>query len=260
MAYPDLVIAGTMRGGTSSLWAAVTRHPRISPGGFLEGARWIAFKEHSYFSRLHRYFSYEQYCAWYYEEQHRKLHLDCSPDYLHTPSTAARLAAHSPGARIVILLREPAARCWSHYWHERNVNRCETLPFNRAVSRVPSRLDFEDYWYHFCYLEAGHYAQHLAQWCDNFPAEQLFIKRSEDLFADFAATVGEIYLFFGLTGTPIGEIHVNAGTAPSMPPTLRDRLEAYYEPHNRHLYEQYGVDWKEKEDEGQKRELRRSIA
>jgi hypothetical protein len=218
----------------------------VSPGGFIEGDVWVVFKEHSYFSRLHAYAPYAQYKTWFYEDTKREKHLDCSPDYLHTPGTARRLRAVSPLARIVILLRNPVARAWSHYWHEVNVNNCEPQPWHEAVLRPVTCP--EDYWYHFCYLEAGHYAEHLTQWYRHFPEEQILLLRSEDVFADFARYSGEVFLHLNLTGTPTGAIHVNIGSAPQMPDEVREQLETYYESHNRRLHDEYGINWKEKED------------
>ena len=62
--------------------------------------------------------------------------VDVSPSYLQEPAAAARIQAFAPQARIVILLREPAAKIMSQYTHLWSRGR-ETLPFDavRCVER-----------------------------------------------------------------------------------------------------------------------------
>ena len=59
---------------------------------------------------------------------------DVSPSYLQEPPAAGRIAAFAPDARIVILLREPAAKVMSQYTHLWSEGR-ETLPFEEAFAQ-----------------------------------------------------------------------------------------------------------------------------
>ena len=63
---------------------------------------------------------------------------DVSPSYLQEPAAADRIAAFAPDARIVILLREPAAKIMSQYTHLWGEGR-ETLPFEEAFARSEAR-------------------------------------------------------------------------------------------------------------------------
>ena len=63
---------------------------------------------------------------------------DVSPSYLQEPAAAARIQAFAPDARIVILLREPAAKVMSQYTHLWAEGR-ETLPFEAAFAASEDR-------------------------------------------------------------------------------------------------------------------------
>ena len=58
---------------------------------------------------------------------------DVSPSYLQEPAAAGRIQAFAPDARIVILVREPAAKIMSQYTHLWSEGR-EALPFDAAFA------------------------------------------------------------------------------------------------------------------------------
>jgi hypothetical protein len=41
--------------------------------------------------------------------------LDGTPDYMHIPSAACRIAAAFPEAKLIVLLRDPVSRALSHW-------------------------------------------------------------------------------------------------------------------------------------------------
>ena len=81
---------------------------------------------------------------------------DVSPSYLRNAAAAARLHAFAPEARILILLREPAAKVFSQYVHLWSAGR-ETLPFEEAFALSAERREagFSDM---FDYEGGGYYA------------------------------------------------------------------------------------------------------
>ena len=86
---------------------------------------------------------------------------DVSPSYLRIPAAAERLAAFAPEARILILVREPAAKVFSQYVHLWSEGR-ETLPFEEAFGLSEERRaqGFSDM---FDYEGGGYYAEAVAR-------------------------------------------------------------------------------------------------
>jgi len=205
---PALLIIGTQRGGTTSLYEYLSRHPDVvAPLG----------KELQYFSVEHGRGE-----AWYRAhfpterevERRRRRGADCmvfeaSPYYLFHPYAARRAAATVPGAKLIALLRDPVERAYSHYAHTRQRG-LEPLSFEDAVAAEPERLAGEvermqaDPTYQsrahriWSYVSRGRYAPQLSEWLAHFPRPQLLVLKSEDLFADPGAVYGHVLDFLGL--------------------------------------------------------------
>ena len=114
-----------------------------------------------------------------------------------------------PEAKVIALLRNPIDRAQGH-WAERTRQGVETLDFDEALAAEPARLDGEeermlaDPGYvsfahqHYSYIDQGRYARGLRRWMDSYPSDQLLVLRSEDLYADPAATYGQVLDFLDL--------------------------------------------------------------
>ena len=109
---------------------------------------------------------------------------DVSPSYLRIPAAAERLPAFAPEARIVILVREPAAKVFSQYVHLWSAGR-ETLPFEEAFAASEERRaqGFSDM---FDYEGGGYYAAAVARYLERFGPDRVLVLLFEELTADMA--------------------------------------------------------------------------
>ena len=123
-ALPDAVILGAQKSGTSSLHNYLVQQP-----GVIEPLR----KEVHYFD-----VNFGRGESWYRAHFGRLgepgLNLDSSPYYLFHPAVPTRMRALLPDAKLIVLLRDPVRRAYSHYWHERDKGR-ETLELRGLRSR-----------------------------------------------------------------------------------------------------------------------------
>src|SRR5579885_2674785 len=115
---PDFIIIGTQRGGTTSLYAYLGQHPQIAPA---------VIKEVHFFDN-----NYERGVGWYRTQfpflieksiaknigQQNFITGEASPYYLFHPHVPERAAKVVPGAKLIVLLRNPIDRAYSHYYHE----------------------------------------------------------------------------------------------------------------------------------------------
>jgi hypothetical protein len=247
---PSILIIGTAKGGTTSLFNYLAEHPDIVPP---------LGKEMHYFDLYHARGE-----RWYrgrfpYEFRLRKggLTLDASPYYLFHPLAPERAARLLPQAKLIALLRNPVERAFSHYHHEFRGG-WETLSFAEAIEREPERLAGEEerlradpryssYSHRtYSYLRRGRYIEQLRRWMEHFPRANLLVIQSEWLFRDPAGATGAVQQFLGLRPyqCPSYKTFLQ-GQYSKMDPELRRRLVAYFEPHNRELYEWLGeaYDW-----------------
>jgi len=196
---PDFMVIGAQRSGTSSLYRYLAGHPDGRPS---------VRKETEYFTR-----SYGEGPAWY--RSHFTLRrggrsFEATPDYLFHPLAPARVATDLPDCRLVVLLREPAARARSHWQHMTRIG-FEHLSFVDALAAEPERT-FDDLarleageevvqgpLLRYSYQARGDYAEQLDRWLSVFDRDRLLLIRSEDLFRDPAATLDRVERFVGLT-------------------------------------------------------------
>jgi hypothetical protein len=133
---------------------------------------------------------------------------DVSPSYLQNPPAAARIHAFAPEARIVILLREPAAKVFSQYVHLWSEGR-ETLSFEEAYALSAERraAGWSDM---FDYASGGFYAEAVRRYLDLFGPGRVLVILFEEMVGDWAGTRARLEAFLG-TGLPAELPRMNAG-------------------------------------------------
>jgi hypothetical protein len=258
---PDFLVIGTKRGGTTSLWRYLIQHPlvpRLFPA-------WNTKTSH-YFEE-----NWPRGEAWYRShfptvKQRAALERkhgappkvgEAAPLYMFHPLVASRVSRLMPRARMVVLLRDPVERAYSH-WKERRTEGVEPLDFAAALAAEESRTAgereklladpnyFSEAYDWYSYRARGRYLEHLTPWLAHFDREQLLFVASETLYREPAATYARILDFIGLPPYDLGAYDVfNDRPSKGMDDEVRAELTAYYRPHNAALAERLGLtfDW-----------------
>jgi hypothetical protein len=244
---PDFLILGAQRSGTTSLYRYLAEHPAIAPP---------VRKEIQYFT-LHHHRGERWYRAHFpvAGTNRRRLTFEATPYYLFHPLAPARAAAGLPDAKLVVLLRDPVARAFSH-WQHSTARGLETLGFQAALDAEPERLADEqerlvadpsyrsDAHRRWSYASRGRYADQLERWLAYYPREQLLVLRSDDLYDRPADTHARVLEFVGLPPAPLDAYprYTRRASAGDMSDTARARLIADFGPHNRRLASLLGWD------------------
>jgi hypothetical protein len=248
---PDLLVVGTKRGGTTFLWSALQSHPQVMP--MVPKAKHL--KSCHYF-----YEHFERGPAWYLghfpTRWSRRRHaaryghalcLEASPMYLFDPRVADRVASSLPRARVVILLRDPVRRAFSHYQERRKAG-VETLSFPEALRVEDRRLAGEESrmngdpgyysraWDWYSYRTRGEYAGQVQRWFDALGRHRVLVVRSEDLYSDPTRTLDLVQQFAGLTPVDLpGRKRNGSGRAERIDPISESVLRTHFASHNRRL-------------------------
>ena len=233
-ALPDAMIIGAMKSGTSSLHYYLTQHPAV-----IAPLR----KEVHYFDL--QYGKGERwYRANFGKAGQAGLNLDSSPYYLFHPLAPQRAHELLPEAKLIVLLRDPVRRAYSHYWHERDKKR-ERLSFEDAVAAEPERVGDDEQrlargeieqshaHQHCTYLARGRYAEQLERWLRFYPRERLLVLQFEDLGRAPMVTLHRTLEYLGLPA--LGRVKLeprNARKYPPIKPATAERLREYFAPHN----------------------------
>lgn len=186
--YPNFVIIGAMRCGTTSMARYLSAHPDVFIG---------KKKEVHFFD-----FEYELGNEWYRKQfdlaDGETAIGEATPNYLYHPLAVERMAEVIPDARLIVLLRNPVDRAYSHYWHNRERSR-ETLDFEAAIEAEPERLRSDTYrpgW--SAYLDKGRYLEQLERALRFYPRESLHVAIFEEFRADPLPVFARICDFLGV--------------------------------------------------------------
>jgi hypothetical protein len=236
-ALPDFIIIGAERSGTTFLYQLLAQHPDVE-----QAVR----KELNYFDK-----HFDKGIGWYRSQfpprlkyEQRFITGEATPTYLFHPVAPERMAGVVPQARLIALLRNPVDRAYSHY-HMMLRNTHLTLTFDEAIEAKDYRGRL---------LERGIYVDHLLRWSKYFNKEQVLVLKSEDFFE---RTLENLKLIQDFLGLPTWQPELSMLTErqnpylqayrhisyPPMNPVTRQRLETFFEPHNRRLYKYLDVDF-----------------
>ena len=192
---PQFVIAGAMRSGTTSLHHWLRHHPAV----FMP-----TVKEVHYFD-LHYDRGPQWYARHFVPAADDQVAGEATPEYLYLPWARERLSADLPAARVIVSLRDPVERAWSHYCMLRERGR-EDLPFEAALDSEPTRLQEKINWSRYGYLSKGRYAEQLADLFARHGRENVLVLLFErDLVAQPQDTFARLCQFIGVDashGTP----------------------------------------------------------
>ncbi len=251
---PDFLIIGAMKCGTTYLYHLLSLHPLVEP---------CAKKELHFFDNLFDGEDIEWYRRCFptpgWKDGRRTITGEATPSYLSYPPVPERVVEVIPQARLIALLRNPVYRAYSHF---QAAVRKESEPrtFEEAIGLEGVRslgkedeaaegggraaLDDDSE-----YLSRSVYVDQLLRWSKFFSQEQMLVLKSEDFFERPQETLKLVVDFLGLPewepeASEILPKRRNKGDYErGMDPETRQRLEEYFKPHNRRLYDFLGADF-----------------
>jgi len=244
---PDFLIIGTKRGGSTSLYNYVLAHPQVAPmvptRQRLKGAYFFDVN-HAKGERWYRsHFPTKPFLALQTRRSGQKMITgESTPYYLYHPHAPKRAAQMVPNAKIIVLLRNPIERAYSHY-KERARQRVEPLSFAEAIRAEPERLAGEhdrlqaNETYRSLphqmqsYVDQGRYLDGLRRWESHYDKSQLLVLRSEDLYQEPAKTVRQVQEFLGLSAHDANSYRAwNKHQAEEIDPSVRAELSELLAP------------------------------
>ena len=207
MQTPSFIIAGERRSGTSTLakWLEVHPqiylHPNMDKAFFLDRAI-VGRKEwldgHVDQNDWEKDVNFIDYVNWFNEGAGKKAIGEKSADYLFWEPSLIRIKKYLPEIKLVVTLRNPVDRAWSHYWNEVGKGR-ETLSFEEALKAENERIKNSDYAYiHLSYRSRGLYSSSLETLFKYFSKDQVHIVLLNDLVSKPQESLKSVYRFLGV--------------------------------------------------------------
>jgi hypothetical protein len=187
----DFLIAGTQKGGTSALNAYLGDHPQIC----------MACKKEVHFFDNEQYFQdnaidYSMYHSFFYPKPSHKLLGEATGIYMYWHDSPRRIWQYNPNMKIIIILRNPIERAYSH-WNMQRDRKIDNLTFWDAIQSEQERCREALPYQHrkYSYVDRGFYVEQLRRIWRYFPKNQTLILRNEHLKARPQEILQEVYHF-----------------------------------------------------------------
>jgi Sulfotransferase family len=212
MALPDFFVAGAPKAGTTALHAALARHPSLymsavkEPKFFLtEGpppTRGGPGDVQTYREHVWRRDEYE---ALFDAAPPGTLRGESTPFYLYSRDAQRRIRALVPGARLIVILRDPVERAHSNWAHLWSAGLDPVGDFVAACAEEERRIaaGWADFWH---YTALGRYGEQLEHLYGVFPREQVLVFRYRALIENPARVLDRICTFLGVPDGVLTEV------------------------------------------------------
>lgn len=222
---PNYIVVGEKRCGTTSLHRYLLQHPQVrSP---------LASKSTHFFD-LH----FDRGLDWYKSffpgapsilRSSGSIVGETSPYYLFHPLAGERIARTVPDAKLIVLLREPGLRAWSHYQYEQAKGN-EQLSFTDAIEAEPERLAgveqqlidtpdlISDPHRAWSYVSRSRYGRSLARLRQHVDPARIHVVRSESLFEDPHGVLARAHEFLELDPFPTPDLKAGRQNIPASAP------------------------------------------
>lgn len=171
---PNLVIAGVVKGGTTSVYSYLSLHPEICCSTVKETCYFLVERYGQWDIRYQDSSNpYQQYCQYFAHCQGQKYILEATPGYFEGGRRVAGEIRRLLGdVKIIIILRNPVDRFLSFFKYKKSmmeidqtlsmmdyIEQCQKLPMAEKV-----KPENDTYWG----IEGGFYAKYLPEWFEIF--------------------------------------------------------------------------------------------
>jgi hypothetical protein len=182
---PNFLVIGVEKGGTTWLYMQLKHHPEI----FLPESKEIHFFN-KYNSNLvkHDYFQLgiKWYTDFFKQYQGQRAIGEVTPMYICDPEAPFRIQQTLPNVKLIVLLRNPVHRAYSHYWMAKQKNHTK-FTFREVIQQKEPR-----------FIGRGLYYKQLKVYYALFPPEQIMAIFYEEVFKDPEYWLVQICKFLGV--------------------------------------------------------------
>lgn len=229
----NFIICGTQKGGTTALDAYLREHPEIC----------MAICKETHFFDSEANFSggspdYSKYHTLFKPMKRHQILGEATPVYMYWIDSPKRIWHYNPNMKLIILLRNPIDRAFSH-WNMERLRGADTLSFWEAITNEGKRCREALPHQHrvYSYIDRGFYLEQLRRVWSYFARNQVLIIKSEDLGRMPDETLNGICSFLEVNKFKnISVKHLNSRIYESpMSARERDYLRSVFSPEIRKL-------------------------
>jgi len=194
--WPNFFIVGAPRSGTTSMYEFLKRTPGVYMSSHKEPHYFSSFKPQYMFGNIVR--DERKYLSLFKDSKNELAIGECSTSYLWDEKSCDLIKNKIPNARIVIMLRNPVQRAFSHYLMR--IGGGQAHSFSEVI-KIALKAPKEDY-YTTIIVNGGFYYEQVKRYLETFGNQQVKIIFFEEFIKDPKKIVKELLKFLGVDGEP----------------------------------------------------------
>tara|TARA_Y100001936_G_scaffold169582_1_gene165848 strand:+ start:14113 stop:15009 length:897 start_codon:yes stop_codon:yes gene_type:complete len=246
---PSFIIIGYPKCGTTSLYDYLIQHPNIGSASRKELDFFnLAYKRGIQYYKSHFPTTFSKKS---FENKFNSKFItgEATPLYISHPYALSRIRKHFPDIKLILLLRNPIDRAFSHYQHQRRGNLDKITKFEEVINLDKERHKVINEKYEnneithenqglFMqgYIEMGKYINDIERLYDLFDKKQILILFTDELNHKRDYVLKTVFEFLGIPEINIPDTtHKNVGNYQDMDIKTRELLIKFYEPYNKKL-------------------------
>ena len=197
VATPDFIIAGAAKCGTTALWHYLDAQPEVGmtyikePRFFTEAKGGMAHGVVD--AAIPRSGTYHRGWDWYDElwrdAPEGGTRGEASTIYFVAQDAPRLIRQHVPDVRLIMMVRDPADRMYSHYWQEQKAG-WDMGPFRDLVDTDHPRERY--------FETTSHYKANIERFLEHFDRDQIMVIVKEDLDNEPERILEEVFRFIGV--------------------------------------------------------------
>ena len=191
--WPNLFIVGASKSATGTLYVHLSKVPGICMS---------TIKEPNYFSvKIHPgdgelvIRDKKQYLSLFNIDKDDKIIGEASPEYLGDSEAPNLIYQVSPNAKIIIILRDPVERAYSHYFTFVRQGRIKNSFHDEVQLALENKK--KGIKSNFGMLESGLYCEQVKRYLDKFGLKQVKVLIFDEFIKNQKATLEEVLEFLG---------------------------------------------------------------
>ncbi|MBN2682085.1 MAG: sulfotransferase [Bacteroidales bacterium] len=218
---PNFFVVGAAKAGTTSLYYYLNQHPEIYLSPLKEPNFFSTDINPELFSDTYRknnqldykkYFSVkplnklqlsfvreeEYYNLLFEDAKEEKIIGECSTSYLFSNEAAGNIFEYNPKAKILITIRNPIERAYSHYLMALRYG-YTSLNFNEAINKDINAIK-KGWGISELFIELGQYSQQISRYYEVFGKENVLVLLFEELKNNLEGSLGKTFEFLNVKG------------------------------------------------------------
>lgn len=200
----DFFIVGAPKSGTTSLYKYLNEHPNIFMSKLKEPNYFTSqeIKSQGLYYNTRIADSFSEYQALFSGRKINQRIGEASVSYLFYPKTAHKIYNHNPNAKIIIILRDPAERAYSHYLMDYRLGYVKES--FKSIIEKKSKSQKQDLYYQQ-YISLGMYYNQVKKYIDVFGAQNVYIIDYPNFCKNTKDVIKQVYDFLKLESSFISK-------------------------------------------------------